>query len=75
MAGMSTAAPGDCRACSPLLAFAAMPAAASADGLNLGLDGCPAQPTEHPFARWLDIGNYIARCRAARSRARWTAGS
>ena len=35
-----------------------MPAAASADGLSLGLDGCPARPTEHTFARWLDLGNY-----------------
>jgi hypothetical protein len=41
-----------------VLAFAAMPAAASADGLNIGLDSCPARPTEHTFARWLDIGNY-----------------
>jgi hypothetical protein len=41
-----------------VLAFAAMPGAASADGLNIGLDGCPARPTEHTFARWLDIGNY-----------------
>ena len=36
-----------------------MPAAASADGLNLGLDGCPAQKIEHPFARWLDNSNYV----------------
>ena len=41
-----------------VLAFAAMPAAASANGLNIGLDSCPARPTEHTFARWLDIGNY-----------------
>ena len=41
------------------LALGAMPAAASADGLNLGLDGCPARTTEHPFARWLDDGNYV----------------
>ena len=41
-----------------VLAFAAMPAAASADGLTIGLNSCPARPTEHTFARWLDIGNY-----------------
>jgi hypothetical protein len=41
------------------LALGAMPAAASADGLNLGLDGCPAQTIEHPFARWLDNSNYV----------------
>ena len=41
-----------------VLAFAAMPVAASANGLNIGLDSCPARPTEHTFARWLDIGNY-----------------
>ena len=40
------------------LALAAMPSAASADGLSLGLDGCPARTTEHPFARWLDWSNY-----------------
>jgi hypothetical protein len=32
------------------LALGALPAAASADGLNLGLNGCPAQKIEHPFA-------------------------
>ena len=37
----------------------ALPAAASADGLNLGLNGCPAQTIEHPFARWLDNSNYV----------------
>ncbi len=41
------------------LALCAMPAAASADGLNLGLNGCPAQKIEHPFARWLDNSNYV----------------
>jgi hypothetical protein len=41
------------------LALAAVPAAASADGLNLGLNGCPAQQIEHPFARWLDNSNYV----------------
>jgi hypothetical protein len=41
------------------LALAAMPAAASADGLNIGLDGCPARTIEHPFARWLDNANYV----------------
>ncbi len=41
-----------------VLAFAAMPAAASADGLTLGLDGCPARPTSSVFARWLDFSNY-----------------
>jgi hypothetical protein len=41
------------------LALGAMPAAASADGLNLGLNGCPAQKIEHPFARWLDNSNYV----------------
>ena len=41
------------------LALGAMPAAASADGLNLGLNGCPAQTIEHPFARWLDNANYV----------------
>jgi hypothetical protein len=40
------------------LALGALPAAASADGLTLGLDGCPARPTEKVFARWLDPGNY-----------------
>jgi hypothetical protein len=38
------------------LALGAMPAAASADGV---LDGCPARTIEHPFARWLDYGNYV----------------
>jgi hypothetical protein len=41
------------------LALAAMPAAASADGLNIGLNGCPDATVEHPFARWLDNGNYV----------------
>jgi hypothetical protein len=41
------------------LALGAMPAAASADLLNLGIDGCPAQTIEHPFTRWLDGGNYV----------------
>jgi hypothetical protein len=41
------------------LALGAMPGAASADGLNLGLNGCPAQKIEHPFARWLDNSNYV----------------
>ena len=36
-----------------------MPAAASADGLNIGLNGCPARTIEHPFARWLDYSNYV----------------
>jgi hypothetical protein len=42
-----------------VLALAAMPAAASADGITLGLDGCPARTVEHPFTRWLDGGNYV----------------
>jgi hypothetical protein len=41
------------------LALGAMPAAASADGLSLALDGCPARTIEHPFARWLDGSNYV----------------
>jgi hypothetical protein len=41
------------------LALGAMPAAASADVLNVGIDGCPAQQIEHPFTRWLDWGNYV----------------
>jgi hypothetical protein len=41
------------------LALAAVPASASADGISLGLNGCPAQTIEHPFARWLDQGNYV----------------
>jgi hypothetical protein len=41
------------------LALAAVPAAASADGISLGLSGCPAQTIEHPFARWLDKANYV----------------
>jgi hypothetical protein len=40
-------------------ALGALPAAASADGLNLGLNGCPARTVEHPFARWLDNSNYV----------------
>jgi hypothetical protein len=39
--------------------LAAVPAAASADGLSLGLNGCPAQQIEHPFSRWLDNSNYV----------------
>ena len=57
------------------LALRAMPAAASADGLNVGLNGCPAQTIEHPFARWLDNANYVPRSGRHASRARWTAGS
>lgn len=41
------------------LALAAVPAAASADGLNVGLNGCEAQPTSRPFAGWLDATNYV----------------
>jgi hypothetical protein len=41
------------------LALAAVPASASADGLDIGLNGCPAQTIEHPFSRWLDGGNYV----------------
>jgi hypothetical protein len=41
------------------LALAIVPASASADGLTLGLNGCPAQTIEHPFARWLDNANYV----------------
>ena len=41
------------------LAVAAVPASASASGLNLGLNGCPAQTIEHPFSRFLDGGNYV----------------
>jgi hypothetical protein len=41
------------------LALGAMPAAASADGLAIGLNGCPARTIEHPFARWLDNSNYV----------------
>jgi hypothetical protein len=41
------------------LALAIVPASASADGLTLGLNGCPAQTIEHPFARWLDYSNYV----------------
>jgi hypothetical protein len=40
------------------LALGAMPAAASADGLRLALDGCPARTTTKVFARWLDPSNY-----------------
>jgi hypothetical protein len=40
------------------LALGAMPATASANGISIGLDGCPARTTEHPFARWLDWSNY-----------------
>jgi hypothetical protein len=41
------------------LALGAMPAAASASGVNVGLDGCPDRTVEHPFARWLDYSNYV----------------
>ena len=41
------------------LALAAVPSAASADVLSLGLSGCPAQTIEHPFARWGDNANYV----------------
>ena len=41
------------------LALAAVPAAASADGLNVALSGCPTQPTSHPFAGWLDGSSYV----------------
>ena len=41
-----------------LMALGAMPAAASADTISLGLDGCPARPTSQVFARWLDFSNY-----------------
>jgi hypothetical protein len=40
------------------LALGAMPAAASADGISLGLDGCPARQTDQVFSRWLDYSNY-----------------
>lgn len=39
--------------------LAIVPGSASAAGLSVGLDGCPAQTIEHPFARWLDGGNYM----------------
>jgi hypothetical protein len=42
------------------LALGAMPAAASADALSLGLDGCPARTTSQVFARWLDFSNYTS---------------
>jgi hypothetical protein len=41
------------------LALAAVPAVASADGLSVGLNGCPEQTTSHPFARWLDGSSYV----------------
>ena len=41
-----------------VMALGALPAAASADGLSLGLDGCPARPTAKVFSRWLDLSNY-----------------
>jgi hypothetical protein len=41
------------------LALAAVPASASADGLDIGLNGCAAQTIEHPFARWIDNSNYV----------------
>ena len=41
-----------------VMALGALPAGASADGLSLGLDGCPARPTAKVFSRWLDPSNY-----------------
>jgi hypothetical protein len=41
------------------LALAAVPAAASADGISIGLNGCAAQAVEHPFASWGDKANYV----------------
>jgi hypothetical protein len=41
------------------LALAVVPASASAAGLDVGLNGCPAQTVENPFARWLDHSNYV----------------
>ncbi len=41
------------------LALAAVPAAASADGISIGLNGCAAQTVEHPFASWGDNSNYV----------------
>jgi hypothetical protein len=41
-----------------VMALGALPAAASADGLKIGLDGCPARTTEKVFSRWLDPSNY-----------------
>lgn len=41
------------------MALAAVPASASADGLDIGLDGCTAQTIEHPFSRWLDNSSYV----------------
>ncbi|HEY7621425.1 MAG TPA: hypothetical protein VH834_16715 [Solirubrobacteraceae bacterium] len=41
------------------VALGAMPAAASADGLSIGLDGCGSRTVEQPFARWLDYSNYV----------------
>jgi hypothetical protein len=41
------------------LLLVVVPASASADGLSVGLNGCPAQTIEHPFSRWLDGGNYV----------------
>ena len=41
-----------------VLALAAVPAAASASTLSLGLDGCPARTTDQVFKRWLDFSNY-----------------
>jgi hypothetical protein len=40
------------------LALAALPGAASADGLSSALDSCPTRTVERPFARWLDNTNY-----------------
>ena len=40
------------------LVLGATPAGASAGGLTLGLDGCPARQTDKVFARWLDPSNY-----------------
>src|SRR5512133_910021 len=56
------------------LALGALPAAASADGLNVGLDGCPAQTIEHPFARWRDNAGYVL-APGGTFEARWSAGS
>jgi hypothetical protein len=41
-----------------VLALGATASTASADGLNLGLDGCPTRDTAKPFARWMDGANY-----------------
>jgi hypothetical protein len=41
-----------------VMALGAMASTASADGVELGLDGCPARATTQPFARWSDVANY-----------------